>query len=84
MEKIFSKLNEAQTNAVKQTEGPVLILAGAGSGKTTTITSRLAYLLKEIGIPAGNTLTLTFTNKAANEMRERALSMIENKSYPAP
>jgi DNA helicase-2/ATP-dependent DNA helicase PcrA len=82
MEKIFSKLNEAQSNAVKQTEGPVLILAGAGSGKTTTITSRLAYLLKEIGIPAGNTLTLTFTNKAANEMRERALSMIENKSYP--
>jgi DNA helicase-2/ATP-dependent DNA helicase PcrA len=82
MEKIFSKLNEAQSNAVKRTEGPVLILAGAGSGKTTTITSRLAYLLKEIGIPAGNTLTLTFTNKAANEMRERALSMIENKSYP--
>jgi len=82
MKKIFSKLNEAQSNAVKQTEGPVLILAGAGSGKTTTITSRLAYLLKEIGIPAGNTLTLTFTNKAANEMRERALSMIENKSYP--
>ncbi len=82
MEKIFSKLNEAQANAVKQTEGPVLILAGAGSGKTTTITSRLAYLLKEVGIPAGNTLTLTFTNKAANEMRERALNMIENRSYP--
>ena len=82
MEKIFSKLNEAQANAVRQTEGPVLILAGAGSGKTTTITSRLAYLLKEVGIPAGNTLTLTFTNKAANEMRERALSMIENKTYP--
>ena len=82
MEKIFSKLNEAQSNAVKRTEGPVLILAGAGSGKTTTITSRLAYLLKEVGIPAGNTLTLTFTNKAANEMRERALGMIENKTYP--
>lgn len=82
MEKIFSKLNAAQIDAVKQTEGPVLILAGAGSGKTTTITSRLAYLLKEVGIPASNTLTLTFTNKAANEMRERALNMIENKSYP--
>ena len=82
MEKIFNKLNAAQIDAVKQTEGPVLILAGAGSGKTTTITSRLAYLLKEVGIPASNTLTLTFTNKAANEMRERALNMIENKSYP--
>ena len=82
MEKIFSKLNQAQSDAVKKTEGPVLILAGAGSGKTTTITSRLAYLLKEIGIPASNTLTLTFTNKAANEMRERALSMLENKYYP--
>ncbi|MBU0631185.1 UvrD-helicase domain-containing protein [bacterium] len=82
MEKIFSKLNAAQIDAVKQTEGPVLILAGAGSGKTTTITSRLAYLLKEVGIPASNTLTLTFTNKAANEMRERALNMIDNKSYP--
>ncbi len=82
MEKIFSKLNEAQSNAVKQTEGPVLILAGAGSGKTTTIISRLAYLIEELGIPPSNTLTLTFTNKAAKEMRERSLAMIENCSYP--
>jgi len=76
MEHIFKKLNEIQAEAVKQTEGPLLILAGAGSGKTTTITSRLAYLLDVVGVPAGNTLTLTFTNKAAKEMRERALSMI--------
>jgi len=82
MEKIFSKLNESQTNAVKQTEGPVLILAGAGSGKTTTIISRLAYLIEVLGIPASNTLTLTFTNKAAREMKERSLSMIENVAYP--
>ncbi|RLA71784.1 MAG: ATP-dependent helicase [Epsilonproteobacteria bacterium] len=82
MEKIFNNLNEAQADAVKLTEGPLLILAGAGSGKTKTITSRLAYLLDVVGIPAANTLTLTFTNKASKEMRERALSMIEPTSYP--
>ncbi len=82
MEKIFKNLNESQTNAVKQTEGPVLILAGAGSGKTTTIISRLAYLIEEVGIPASNTLTLTFTNKAAKEMKERSLKMISTSAYP--
>ncbi|WP_428739981.1 ATP-dependent helicase [Sulfurimonas sp.] len=82
MEKIFARLNESQTAAVKQTEGPVLILAGAGSGKTTTIVSRLAYLIEAIGIPASNTLTLTFTNKAAREMKERSMAMIENAAYP--
>lgn len=82
MEKIFQRLNESQSAAVRQTEGPVLILAGAGSGKTTTIVSRLAYLIKELGIPPSNTLTLTFTNKAAREMKERSLAMIENAAYP--
>ena len=82
MEKIFSKLNDSQAAAVKQTEGPVLILAGAGSGKTTTIVSRLAYLIEGVGIPASNTLTLTFTNKAAKEMKERSLNMIEDVAYP--
>ena len=82
MEKIFGRLNESQSSAVKQSEGPVLILAGAGSGKTTTIISRLAYLIEVLGIPASNTLTLTFTNKAAKEMKERSLAMIENVAYP--
>ncbi|MBA1432292.1 MAG: UvrD-helicase domain-containing protein [Epsilonproteobacteria bacterium] len=83
MEKIFKNLNESQTAAVKQTEGPVLILAGAGSGKTTTIISRLAYLIEVVGIPAANTLTLTFTNKAAREMKERSMAMMEeNGAYP--
>ena len=82
MEKIFQKLNDSQTEAVKQSEGPVLILAGAGSGKTTTIISRLAYLIEVLGIPASNTLTLTFTNKAAKEMRDRANEMIDNPAYP--
>ncbi|MEA3522745.1 MAG: 3'-5' exonuclease [Campylobacterota bacterium] len=82
MEKILNHLNEEQSIAVKQVDGPILILAGAGSGKTTTITSRLAYLIDVVGIPASQTLTLTFTNKAAKEMRERALSMIAPTSYP--
>jgi len=82
MEHIFKNLNETQAEAVRKIDGPLLILAGAGSGKTTTITSRLAYLLDVVGVPAGNTLTLTFTNKAAKEMRERALSMLSAQSYP--
>lgn len=82
MEKIFERLNESQSAAVKQTEGPVLILAGAGSGKTTTIVSRLAYLIQGVGIPASNTLTLTFTNKAAREMKERSMAMITEAAYP--
>ena len=83
MEKIFKNLNASQAAAVKQTEGPVLILAGAGSGKTTTIVSRLAYLIEVVGIPPANTLTLTFTNKAAREMKERSMAMMEqNGAYP--
>ncbi|WP_345975302.1 UvrD-helicase domain-containing protein [Sulfurimonas sp. HSL3-7] len=82
MDKIFNNLNESQSSAVKQIDGPLLILAGAGSGKTKTITSRLAYLLDIVGIAPNNTLTLTFTNKAAKEMQERAFAMINPTSYP--
>jgi len=82
MEKIFQNLNDSQAEAVRQSEGPVLILAGAGSGKTTTIVSRLAYLVDGLGIPASNTLTLTFTNKAAKEMKERATAMMQGAAYP--
>ncbi|DAB32886.1 MAG: ATP-dependent helicase UvrD/PcrA [Sulfurospirillum sp.] len=81
MDKILKQLNEAQKEAVQSIDGPLLILAGAGSGKTKTITSRLAYLLAN-GIPPSSTLTLTFTNKAATEMRDRALSLIEDVSHP--
>lgn len=71
-------LNPSQKLAATHIDGPMLILAGAGSGKTKTITTRLAYLIGEVGIDPLNTLTLTFTNKAASTMRNRALSLINN------
>ncbi|MBN2826245.1 MAG: UvrD-helicase domain-containing protein [Campylobacterales bacterium] len=83
MEEILEDLNPAQREAAEHIDGTLLILAGAGSGKTKTITSRLAYLIGVVGIDPRSTLTLTFTNKAALEMRNRALGMLEgNYSYP--
>jgi len=83
METILNALNPSQREAVEHIDGAMLILAGAGSGKTKTLTTRLAYLVGEVGIDPANTLTLTFTNKAAAEMRERALKLMPEKvSYP--
>lgn len=75
---MLDELNESQREAAQHIDGPLLILAGAGSGKTKTLTTRLAYLIGEVGIDAINTLTLTFTNKAASEMRQRALNLIDS------
>lgn len=81
---IFAGLNKAQQEAAAHIDGAMLILAGAGSGKTKTITTRLAYLIDEVGIPATNTLTLTFTNKAASVMRTRALNLLTHNAGQNP
>ena len=82
MEQHLASLNEAQRRAVVHPKGPLLVLAGAGSGKTRVLTLRPAWLIRELGVDPWRLLAVTFTNKAAGEMRDRVADLLGGSEGP--
>jgi len=79
IDRLLSQLNKDQMEAVLENSAPLLVLAGAGSGKTRVITTKIAYSIEKLGIPAYKILAVTFTNRAASEMRQRVVEMLDNE-----